>query len=231
METLPFYVPLVFGLTVLLALFLFYRATHSSKAFLVLLSIWIGIQTVLSLVGFYQVTDSFPPRFPFLLVPPVIIMVVLFNTKWGKLFIDSLDIKLLTLFHLVRIPVEIVLFWLFVHGAVPQLMTFEGRNFDILSGLSAPVVYYYGFIQKRLNRTVLIGWNVACLVLVLNVATHGLLSAPTPLQQLAFEQPNIAILYFPFVLLPAVLVPLVIFAHLVSLRQLLLFRPLIQNQK
>jgi hypothetical protein len=37
---------------------------------------------------------------------------------------------------------------------------------------------------------------------------------------MAFDQPNIAILYFPFVWLPSVVVPGVLLAHLVSLRKL-----------
>jgi hypothetical protein len=60
-----------------------------------------------------------------------------------------------------------------------------------------------------------------CLGLVVNIAINGLLSAPTPLQQFAFDQPNIALAYFPFVLLPSVVVPMVIFAHLASIRQIL----------
>lgn len=219
MENLPLYVPITFGLTVLLALYLFYRATQSASVGLILLG-WIAVQTALGLSGFYQVVNPTPPRFPLLLLPPLLTIITVMSTKRGQRLIDGLDLRLLTLFHVVRLPVEVVLFWLFVQGAVPQLMTFEGRNYDILSGLSAPVVYYFGFVRKRLSRTALIIWNVVCLGLVVNVAINGLLSARTPFQQFAFEQPNIALAHFPFVLLPALLVPMVIFAHLAAIRQL-----------
>ncbi|HLL95226.1 MAG TPA: hypothetical protein VK404_09645, partial [Spirosoma sp.] len=46
------------------------------------------------------------------------------------------------------------------------------------------------------------------------------LAAPTPFQQIAFEQPNIGILYFPFVWLPSVVVPLVLMAHVSAFWQL-----------
>lgn len=219
METLPLYVPVTFGLTVFLGLFLFYRATKSATALLVLLG-WIAVQTALGLSGFYQVLDPSLPRFPVLLLPPLLTVVLVMSTRRGQRFVDGLDLRLLTLFHVVRLPVEVVLFWLFVQGTVPELMTFEGRNYDILSGLSAPVVYYFGFVQKRLSRSALILWNVGCLLLVVNIAINGLLSARTPFQQFAFEQPNVAIGYFPFVLLPALLVPMVIFAHLAAIRRL-----------
>ena len=101
-------------------------------------------------------------------------------------------------------------------------MTFEGKNFDILSGLSAPFVFYYAFIKRTISRKLLIAWNLICLALVMNVVTHGILAAPSVLQKIAFEQPNMAVLYFPFIWLPAFVVPVVIFSHLVCLRHLLL---------
>ena len=45
-----------------------------------------------------------------------------------------MNLRILTLLHIVRVPVEIVLYWLFISKAIPGLMTFNGRNFDILAG-------------------------------------------------------------------------------------------------
>lgn len=221
MEQLPLYIPLVFGGTVLLAVWLFARATHDNRTFLIVITAWITFQVVMGLTGFYTTATPGPPRFPLLLLPPVLTIIALMSTARGKVFVSSLDIKALTLFHSIRIPVEIVLVWLFTHKAIPELMTYEGRNFDIFSGLSAPLVYYFGFVKNRLNKPLLLVWNFVCLALVVNIAVNGLLSAPTPFQQFAFDQPNIAIGYFPFNLLPSYLVPLVIFGHLASIRQLL----------
>ncbi|GAB3014244.1 hypothetical protein [Spirosoma pulveris] len=220
MEQLPLYIPVTFGLTVLLAGWLFAKATPASKTFLIVLAGWIAFQSILGLTGFYTI-NTVPPRLLLLLLPPILTIVVLMSTARGKLFIDRLDIRTLTLFHVVRIPVEIVLLWLFMHKTIPELMTFEGRNFDIISGLSAPLVYWFGFVGNRVNKPLLLIWNTVCLALVLNIVINALLSAPTPFQQFAFDQPNIAISYFPFNLLPSCLVPLVIFAHLAIFRQLL----------
>jgi hypothetical protein len=54
-----------------------------------------------------------------------------------------------------------------------------------------------------------------------NIVLTAILSAPLPIQQLAFEQPNIAVMYFPFVYLPGFIVPIVLFSHLVSLKKLM----------
>ena len=56
--------------------------------------------------------------------------------------------------------------------------------------------------------------NILCLFLLLNVVITAFFAFPTPFQKLAFDQPNIAILYFPFNLLPTVIVPMVLFGHL-----------------
>jgi hypothetical protein len=100
-------------------------------------------------------------------------------------------------------------------------MTFEGRNFDILSGITAPFVYWLAFRSGKINRPLLIIWNVFALLLLINIVVHAFLSFPTPFQQLAFEQPNRGVQYFPFIWLPTIVVPIVLFSHLASLWQLL----------
>jgi len=220
LENLPIYIAIVFGLTTLLTLVLFYKATNRSKTAFIVLLFWLSLQTIVALTDFYTITDTIPPRFLLLVMPPILLIVVLFATAKGRSFIDSLDIKALTILHIVRVPVEIVLFWLFIYKVVPELMTFEGRNFDIVSGITAPLIYYFGFVLKRLNKNIIILWNVLCLILLLNIVLNAVFSAPFPFQKFAFDQPNIAILYFPFIWLPTFIVPVVLFAHLVSIRQL-----------
>ncbi len=221
MENLPTYISIVFGLTTFLTVGLFYKATNNSKTTLIILLTWLALQTAIGLSGFYTVTDATPPRFLLLVLPPFLLIIGLFTTSKGKHYIDSLDAKILTILHTIRIPVEIVLFWLFINKTVPELATFEGKNFDILSGLTAPIVFYFGFIKKQLNRKIILIWNFICLGLLINIVTIAVLSAPFPFQKFAFDQPNIAVLYFPFNWLPSCVVPLVLFSHLATIRQLL----------
>lgn len=221
MENIPFYIPLVFVLTTLLAVGLFLKASHNNARVLAVILPWMALQAVLSATGFYATTDTIPPRFPLAIVPALVLILALFLTPKGKRFIDSCDPKTLTALHTVRIPVELVLFWLYGQALIPQLMTFEGRNFDILSGITAPLIVYFGYVKPKLNRSLLIGWNLICLALLLNIVTHAILAFPSPFQQLALDQPNIGVLRFPFIWLPSVVVPLVLFSHLATLRGLL----------
>lgn len=221
MSQLPFYISFVFVLTTLITVLLFSMAAKKPKTTLIILIIWLILQAAISLTGFYKITNNIPPRFILSTLPPAIFIVILFLTAKGRKYIDQLDIRILTVLHTVRIAVEIVLLWLFFNKAVPQIMTFEGRNFDILAGLSAPFIFYFGFYKKQISRGVMLFWNFLCIGLLINIVSIAILSAPFPFQRFAFDQPNIAILYFPYVWLPCCIVPLVLFSHLATIRQLL----------
>lgn len=220
MKDLPLFTSVFFALTTILAVFFFYKASRNPGRTVIIIGAWLALQALIGLSGFYTVSYTLPPRFILMVGPPMLIIIILFATARGRRFIDDLDIKWLTILHVVRLPVELVLFWLFVHKAVPELMTFEGRNWDIISGATAPLVFYFGFVKGKLGRKVILLWNIICLGLLINIVFYGILSVPSPFQQFAFDQPNIALLHFPFVWLPSVVVPLVLFSHLVSIRRL-----------
>ncbi|WP_460473023.1 hypothetical protein [Emticicia fontis] len=221
MENLPIYISLVMGFSTLLSVFFLAKASskYTTRIFIIA-TVWLIIQTLLGVRGFYTNTQSMPPKFLLAIAPPLVLIITLFATKSGRHFIDGLNIKTLTIIHIVRIPVELVLFWLFLHKTIPQIMTFEGQNFDIISGITAPIVYYL-YVKDYIGTGILLVWNFICLVLLINIVSTAILSAPFPFQQLAFEQPNIAVLYFPFNWLPACIVPIVLFSHLVAIRGLL----------
>lgn len=221
MNNVPLYLPLGFVATVLLTCYFLVKAAHGNKIVASLLIIWMIGQGTIAATGFYTNTQALPPRFLAMLLPPVSMVIILFATVKGRNFIDLLRPDQLTLLHVVRIPVELCLFSLYTHQLVPQLMTFEGINFDIISGITAPLIAYLGYYKKHLNKIVLLIWNLICLALLINIAYHGVLSVPTPFQRFGFEQPNIGLTYFPYVFLPGLIVPAVLFAHLSSIRQLL----------
>lgn len=230
-ENLPSYISLLFGLTTLTTLLLFYWTIRKStfettrkkaNTILLYLVIWLAVQAVLTLENFYNSgTNYIPPRIFVFGIFPTIIIILLFIRQNGRQFIDSLPLKNITYLNVVRIPVEITLLLLSYNKAVPQLMTFEGRNFDIIAGITAPFIGYYSLTNRKLSRQAILTWNFACLILLLNIVLNALLSAPSSLQKFAFDQPNIAILNFPFSWLPLFIVPVILFGHLTSIRQLI----------
>lgn len=221
LENLPIYISLIFGLITLVSIWSFYYAAQQSKPFLGFITIWTVLITVVSYSGFFQVLHTAPPRITFGVFPAVIVMVLMFLTEQGRKFIDDIDLERLTYFHTIRVPVEIVLALLAHQGAISYLQTFEGANYDILSGLTAPIIAFLYFKKGLIAKKGLLIWNITCLVLLLTIIIISILSIPGPFQQLSFDQPNIGMSYFPFILLPTIVVPLVFFGHLVAIRQLL----------
>jgi hypothetical protein len=220
--TVPLVIINLFIFTTLFTYFWIVKQMNASKTVGMLIAVWLIFQAILGQVGFYEVNNTIPPRFVLMVMPPMLFIILLFNTKNGKTYIDGLDLKKITLLHVIRIPVEIVLFGLFTVKLVPQLMTFEGANFDLFSGIFAIVMYFLILKKATLNSALMIIWNVVCLILLLIIVAIAILSAPSPFQQLAFNQPNIGVLYFPFNWLPSFIVPVVLFCHLAALRKLIL---------
>ncbi|HWV72896.1 MAG TPA: hypothetical protein VN040_14315 [Pseudosphingobacterium sp.] len=232
-KDLPLYISVIFICTVVLTVVLLYyvlkgsanrRIAASAGVLMIPIVCWLMMQASLASYGiYYNNLTTIPPKIMIYgILPAGLFIMALFVSKKGKKFIDSLPMRTLTFLHIIRIPVEIGLFLLFTYGAVPKLMTFEGVNFDVLSGITAPVVAYFGFNNGKINHKILLTWNLLCLALLINVVVIGVFSAPTPMQQFAFDQPNTALLNFPYCWLPTFIVPAVLFSHLVTLRKLLI---------
>jgi hypothetical protein len=220
-QQIPLWLDLGFIFTTLLTFYFIMKALHFSRQALIISFVLLLVQGIAGAYGFYTVTDTIPPRFPLLILPGLLVIIFVFFSKRGKLIMNKASLPDLTLLHIVRIPVEIVLWGLFLHEQIPQIMTFEGANFDILSGISAPIIWWYAFKDTKVKKQVLLFWNVLCLILLLIIVVMAVLASPVPFQQLGFDQPNVAVQYFPYVWLPAYVVPVVLFSHLASIRLLI----------
>lgn len=215
---------LAFCATTIIALWVWQKATHNHPTVGMLTLLWFIIQLFAGYFGFYTFIDEHPERIPTLAGPPLVLILVLTLHPKMNNWIKGLDLKYLTLIHTVRIPVELCLYYLFLAKAIPVEMTFEGRNYDILAGISAPIIWWIAVKRKPMKRKILLWWNVLCLGLLLNIVITAVLSLPLPYQVFGMEQPNVAILYFPFNWLPSVVVPLVMFSHLIAIKRLLVFK-------
>jgi hypothetical protein len=114
--------------------------------------------------------------------------------------------------------VTFLLGWL--AGAIPGVFAIPAGLGDILTGLFAlPIAMKLASGEERARGLARI-WN-AFGILDMAVATvMGVLSAPGPFQQLAFDHPNMSVGQYPTVMIPAFVVPLSVLLHLLSLRQL-----------
>lgn len=203
--------------TVVLTIWLFYITNKRNKKALLLIVLWGFSHSVLALNNFYVVDETarFNP-FVFILIPSFLIIFYTAFSKSGKQLYQNRNVKTSPIIHAVRVPVELFLHYLALQELVPKEMTFEGRNFDIGIGLFAIlIVLLFSFF--RLSKSLLLLWNYIGLAFVLFILINGILASPITFKTFSFSQPNIAIMYFPFILLPAIIVPVVIYTHLTDI--------------
>jgi hypothetical protein len=179
---------------------------------------WLLLSAALAYTGFLAEFSTVPPRMLVIILPPLIVILLLTFSSGFKRVLSYTPPHWLFYLQGFRMVVELLLWRLFAVGLLPFQMTFEGWNFDVLVGLTGPMIGWLA-ARKRLPRWAAIGWNVAGLLLLVNIVVIALLSAPTPFQVFKYEPANIVIAQFPIVWLPGFLVPLAYSLHFFSLRQ------------
>jgi hypothetical protein len=181
---------------------------------------WLALAAALAERGFFEDFHALPPHMLLAIGP--LLLAALALTASGRLdpLLAALPPSWPVGAQAFRIVVEIVLWRLAVAGVAPEIMTFTGRNVDILVGLTAPIVAYACFVRRAWPARVARWWNWAGILILLNVVVHAQLSAPTRFRLFETDPPTTFIGDLPYIWLPAFLVPLAWALHAVSLRQL-----------
>jgi len=212
-ELLPSWINILFILACVYTIFLFHFSNGKPTRITLLIILWSIIQSILAYTGFYEVVESIPPRFALILIPTTLVIICSFLPKPRKWMIKNRNIEVSTFLHSVRLPVEIILHSLFIISLVPEMMTYSGFNYDIIMGISAPIVGLL-YLKNIIGKSILLVWNILGLMLIFTILIIGIFSAELPFQLFNYDQPNQAVKYFPFVLLPSTIVPLVIWTHI-----------------
>jgi hypothetical protein len=186
--------------------------------------LWILFQGAIALSGFYYSGGANGARLLLFGVAPSLVFVLAYLIVFRNSFVSKLPMKLLIAVHIVRIPVEIVLYWLYQGGQIPRDMTFAGYNYDIVTGVFGIILLIYLNSVEKPSRLPIWAFNFVGLALLAVVVVTAIVSTPGPLQMVNFDQPNVAVLFLPYIWLPTIVVPIVIFAHFASLTQLMLNR-------
>jgi hypothetical protein len=138
----------------------------------------------------------------------------------GRLVATTLPVSMLVGFHAFRLPLELLLHRLADEAVLPMQMTYDGMNFDIVTGVSAIAVALWASTGS-MPRAVLWLWNAMGLGLLLTIVTIAILSTPMPFRVFLNDPPNTIITTFPYVWLPSVLVQAAWIGHLLVFRRLL----------
>ncbi|MBA6156576.1 hypothetical protein H3Z83_08630 [Tenacibaculum sp. S7007] len=208
---LPLYISVSFVLLAIYTIFIFSKSNNLKPSTLPIILGWSIFICVLSYLGVYhyQEGDSIS-RFGFVLIPTIIFIIYLLR---DKSFREERDFRWSTAVHIVRFPVELLLFQLAIREWLPMEMTYEGWNFDIIPGITSIILVIW-MQYKKVNRKLLLVWNIIGLFLILFILTNGFLSQELLYQEFEYSVPNKGIAYSPVILLAGVIVPIVIYTHI-----------------
>jgi hypothetical protein len=196
-----------------------YLDNRRRKAVLLVFLAWVFYTAALGYSGMLASPIGGPPRIALILVPVLLGALFLARSNAGRDLALSFPVSLLIGAQVFRVAVELFIHQFWSVGLVPKMLTYEGANFDILVGLSAPVVAWL-VATRRLSTGLALAWNVFGLLLLANIVARAILTSPA-LQALVTEVPNRALGTFPFTFIPGLLAPLALILHVLAIRALL----------
>ena len=179
----------------------------------------------MSWLGFYQGKPTRIPTIEFGLLLPIIAGVIFYwRSSVLRCIAAAAPQSLLVGIQFYRV-LGIIFLALFAGGALPGVFALPAGTGDVAVGLAAPAVAFAFARGLRGSAGLARAWNLFGLADLLVAVTTGFLSSPSPIQKLAFDNPNTLITAFPLVMVPVFLVPLAILLHLASLAKLGLTQP------
>ncbi len=195
--------------------------THSHKKFraaiICTLVCWLAYITTASLAGFFQ-SGALPPRIPLGLVAPAFAFTIwFFASRRFHNIITAIPASWLVYAQVFRVMVELLLFSLYKQGILPVSTTFEGYNYEIIIGLSAPIMGYLAVTKQILPKWTLVLWNIAGLCTLATIVFIFISHAYRPSMWTDGTLSINDFGAFPYTLLPGFLMPLAVFMHIFSI--------------
>jgi hypothetical protein len=138
----------------------------------------------------------------------------------GKRIALGLPMAALVGYQGFRVLVELLLHRAYTEGLMPVQMSYAGRNFDIVTGITALGLGVWLVTGHRSARLVFL-WNTLGVILLSNILAVALLSAPTPMRVFMNEPANLWVTQAPWIWLPTVMVLAAILGHVLVYRRLL----------
>src|SRR6185312_3123992 len=154
------------------------RAGAGMRPLLAILFAYIAIPGHLARTGALGAWDATPPPALALILGLTALTVLIVFSAVGARLADGIPLAAIVLLQSFRIAVEWLLHRLYLAGSVPVQMTWSGRNFDIVSGVTGLVLGLVLLRGVRVSRAVVLGWNVLGLALLANIVVIAVLATP-----------------------------------------------------
>ncbi len=195
-------------------------ALQRTVLFAFALAAWLGLSYGVAHGGWLLHFERLPPRALFLLGPGAVLCAGLALSPFGRVLIEGLPLAWLVGYQAFRIAVELLLWLLFREGVLPEQMTFEGVNFDVVSGISA--LFVAALLARGMRGRWLVWvWNLGSLLLLANIVVIAVRSMPGAWRAYQNEPANTIVLSGVFVWIPALYVLAAWFGHVLVFRALL----------
>lgn len=175
---------------------------------------WLGLLAALVASGVLE-AHPVPLLFLFLGGSNVVALVMALSRVGGMLAAHTTFFGLVG-FQAFRLPLELILHDWGKGGTIPMTMTWDGANWDVLSGLVALLAAPFADKQRWA------AWlaNVVGFVLLLNVGRVAVMSSPVPFGW-QLEQPLQLAFHLPYALIVPVCVSGALAGHVILTRRLL----------
>lgn len=183
--------------------------------------VWLGLHGLLALSGFYADFSTVPPRLALVLAPMTLVVIAVARTASFDSELAKMSLLPLVLFQSFRVLMEAILYVLVDQHRLATMMSFHGSNFDGVVGVTAPLIAMGLCKYGERFRRVAIAWNLLGFAILMNTVVHGVLSVPTVLQIYFTDPPNTLMAEFPWIWLPAFVVPCALIGHILSIKQLI----------
>jgi hypothetical protein len=168
--------------------------------------------------GILRQWNATPPPFGVFVLTTIVLSVVIAFTSYGRRLAIGLPLWVLVAVQGFRLPLELAMHEMYERGVMPVQMSYEGSNYDILTGATALVVAAIVRFGRH-GRVLVAVWNVFGLALLANVVTIAILGTPR-FAYFGSDQLNEWVADPPYVWLPAVMVLAALAGHLVIFRAL-----------
>lgn len=183
---------------------------------------WLVLVAALALSGALGRFDVKPPPMMVWFAATFALPIGVALSPLGRRLAIALPFGALVGFQAFRLPLELVMHRAATDGLMPNVMTYTGYNFDILSGITA-LALGVGFSLGNVPRVLVVAWNVlgSCLLAVI----VGVAVAATPLfKAFGEDQVNVWVTRFPYAWM-SVMVGGALFGHLLVWKKLAATRP------
>jgi len=165
---------------------------------------------------------SLPPRLVvFFILPSFVFTGVLFYIHRKNKWIYRIPEHWIIFLQSFRIFVEVLLYYTAFEGILNPEVTIQGYNYDMIFGITAPIVGYSVVKNKKVGKEIAFYWNFIGLLVLTSIIGLFFISLYNP-EVFGSKEPLISLtaMEFPYVLVASFMMPSAVFLHIWSLMQL-----------